>query len=134
MAGPEGYRKAMRAMARAGLDVLGEHLEPDVGVDPPLARTTCRRPGLERQPGCVREQVPHGGSFGSRGLVQVDHALLGGHERGEGSHGLGHGGPAKLVLPRTVGRHRFPREDHPGRGGGGRPAVELTQSTHGRRY
>ena len=38
---------------------------------------------VERQPGCVGEQVPHGRAGRAGRLVEVDDALLGGDERGE---------------------------------------------------
>src|SRR5699024_6070412 len=48
------------------------------------------RTSLERQPGGVREQVPHSRTLRAGWLVQVHQTPVHGHQGGEGSEQLGH--------------------------------------------
>ena len=57
-----------------------------------------RRVALERQPGGVREQVPHRRAGRAGGLVEVDDPLLRGDEHGDRRRELRHRGPREGPL------------------------------------
>jgi len=82
----------------------------------------------------MREQVSHRRAFRPRRVVEVDNPLLGRDERCQRSRRLGHGGPAKDVLARSVdGDFLGPAQDADGHRLR-RPTVHLPQSLHGGRY
>ena len=64
-------------------DVLAEHAEALVRVDAAAAGRRDRHGAVEREPGGVREQVPHGRARRAGRLVEIDDTLLGGDERRE---------------------------------------------------
>ena len=92
-ASPSGSTTAARTYSANGIsaaaaDVLAEHAEALVRVDPPAPGRRDRRLALEGQAGGVREQVPDRRTGRPRRLVEVDDALLGRDERGEGGDRL----------------------------------------------
>ena len=116
-------------------DVLAEHAEALVRVDPPPPGRRDRRLALERQAGGVREQMTDGCARRPRRLVEVDDALLGRDERRERGDRLrdrreAHGtarvpagvaiAPSARVTPAAANGHV--------------PGVDLVQRLHGARY
>ena len=109
-----------------------QHAKGLVRVDPPVSRTRDRLGALERQAGGVREQVPDRRAGRAGGLVEVDHALLGGDHRRERRHGLRHGGEPNDARGVASGRHGTGRIDDSRGGELGRPVVDLAKCLHAR--
>ncbi len=127
-------------------DVLGErHLgaclerrtdDPEalVRVDAPPAGRSDRDPALEGQPRRVGEQVPHGRAGRPGGIVEVEHALLGGDEHGERGDRLRDRGQSDGATNVAAGGDRRVRARDAGRGERGVPLVDLAQRLHAGRY
>ena len=82
----------------------------------------------------MREQVPHGRAGRPCWLVEVEDALLRGHQRGKRRHQLRDRGPAENDVRRAaLGDDAFAGDDRDGRGRR-RPRVDLFECFHGRRY
>jgi hypothetical protein len=82
----------------------------------------------------MREQVSHRRAFRPGRVVEVDNPLLGRDERCQRGCRLGHRGPAKDVLARSVdGDFLGAAQDADGHSLR-RPPLDLPQSLHGGRY
>ena len=94
-------------------DRLAEHVEPDVGVDPPGPGLRLHHRLGERQARGVRGQVAHRGALGSRRHVPVDRALLDRDEHGVGGERLRHRGEPEdaILLARCGGDLAVGRDD-----------------------
>src|SRR5580765_3586834 len=112
----------------------GELLEAGVRVDAPYARARDRLVAVEREPGCVSEQMPDRRAFRPRRLVQVDDPLLGGDERRERDRRLRDRRPAKLLLTRATLGDDVAAAQHGDRDGARAPALDLRQRLHAARY
>ena len=82
----------------------------------------------------MREQMPHGRAGRPGRLVQVDDALLGRDENGQGTHRLGDGSEPDRATRVSVGMHFAVAGDHSGRGERDRPALDLAEGLHAARY
>ena len=115
-------------------DVLREHVEAVIRVDPPRAGAREGRTGVEWQPACVCEQVAYRRAGRAGGLVELERSLFRGHERRQCGRELRHRRPAKAVLRRTVRVDGALGSHDGGRGVVGGPAVDLAERVHRGRY
>ena len=116
------------------LEVVGEHPEALVRVDPAAARRRDRLRALEGKAGRVREQVPHRRAGRARGLVEVDDSLLGGDERRERGDRLRHRGEPDDARASPSVSAAPPSDTTPAAANDDRPVLDLAKRLHAARY
>ena len=114
--------------------VLGENPERLVRVDPVEPGLCDRRSSFERKPRRVCEQVTHRRPRRPCSFVEVDHALLRGHEARERRHGLRDGGEPHAPARVTVRVAAAFAIDDSCCGELDGPLVDLAKRLHARRY